>query len=134
MLSRSRTEPMVFIVAWSCLISESKSVAATRRKATRRSRCRAGLPWISSLGPARDCRGHGGVLPDDGGAVEHDRPVLVGDGRAQCGDRLVPAYVGHGCLGRDLITGPDRCQEPPGHLEEDAARAGELFGDESVQQ
>ena len=34
MLSRSRTDPMVFIVAWSCLISESKSVAATKMKAT----------------------------------------------------------------------------------------------------
>ena len=37
----------------------------------------------------RDGRGDDRVAPDDGGAVEHDDAVLVGDAGGQGGDRLV---------------------------------------------
>ena len=49
-------------------------------------------------------------------------------------DRLVLAQLEHLDLGRDLVAGADRRAEAPVDVEEDAARPGQVLGDDGVQQ
>jgi hypothetical protein len=60
---------------------------------------------------------------DEGGAVEHDGAVLVGDRRPQPADGLVLPHLEDLGLGGDLVARLDRSTEAPVDLEEDAAGA-----------
>jgi len=71
---------------------------------------------------------------DEGRPVEHDRPIPLGDGRAQAADGLVVPHLEDLGFGSDLVPRCDWRNEAPVDVEEDAAGAGEVLGDEGVEE
>ena len=68
------------------------------------------------------------------GASEHRVTGAVDDLAAEGGDRLVVADGGHLDAGDQGLANADRLEEPPLDGEEDGARAGQVFGDDGVEQ
>src|SRR5262245_31462178 len=79
------------------------------------------------------CRGQR-LRPGDGLAVEDDAPVLVGDRGPEGGHGLVLAEADDLDLRGDGVARLDRGEEAPVGVEEDRAGAGELLGDDGVEQ
>src|SRR5262245_62275072 len=72
--------------------------------------------------------------PGDGLAVEDDASVLIGDRGPQGGHGLVLAQADDLDLRGDLVAGLDRRQEAPVGVEEYRAGAGQVLGDDCVEQ
>jgi hypothetical protein len=66
--------------------------------------------------------------------VQDDLAVAVGDRRTDPENRFGGMHFQHLDLGGDLVTGPDRRQEVPGHPEEHAAGPGQVLGNDGVEQ
>jgi hypothetical protein len=81
-----------------------------------------------------DGGGHDRVPPHDGSAVENCDAGLVGHLGGQGRDRLVGSGGRDRRAGGDHVARPYRREEAPRHLEEDAARTGQLLRDECVEQ